>query len=271
MMGRGLPVFPIMIVKRKKSIRKRLEEVDRKLASGEGRRRDLYQSQRVPDPKTRGHFRSLSSYTTVQKHYTERRDTIMDNHPIIYDDTLKFETNYHEIKSSIQQRLQDSIDLYEFDDNSRQIQYPTEGPLVPNNNGKIPILILLSNPHPHSVRQGMFLSPNRAGKENPFWNTLRGTGYFRHADQITPSLMIENRYDSPFRIFIAVLLSFPSNFPHELPEIFGIEEYRKMIIAGKARIETLLMEHDIKNVICFGKTQFDIDGYGGSCRIRHNI
>jgi len=70
--------------------------------------------------------------------------------------------------------------------------------------------------------------------------------------------MIENGYESPFRIFIAVLLSFPSNFPHELPEIFGTHEYRKMIIAGKKKIEELLAQYDIKNVICFGKTQYDI-------------
>ena len=182
----------------------------------------------------------------------------MDKYSIVHAETLTVKTSYDSIKSNIQQKLQDYIDLYKFDDKSRQIQYPTEGPLVPNNNGKIPMLILLSNPHPHSVRQGMFLSPNRAGKENPFWNTLRGTGYFKHADQITPSLMIENRYDSPFRIFIAVLLSFPSNFPHELPEIFGMEEYRKMIITGKTKIGALLAKHDIKNTICFGKTQYDI-------------
>jgi len=182
----------------------------------------------------------------------------MDSHSIIYDDTLKFEVNYPDIKSNIRQKLHDSIDLYKFDDDSKQIQYRTEGPLVPNNNGRIPILILLSNPHPHSVRQEMFLSPNRVGKENPFWNTLRGTGYFKHSNQITPSLMIENRYESPFRIFIAVLLSFPSNFPHELPEIFGVGEYRKMIIAGKRKIEELLAKYDIRSVICFGKTQYDI-------------
>jgi len=182
----------------------------------------------------------------------------MDSQSIIWDDTLKFEANYSDIKSNIQQKLQDSIDLYKFDDTARQIRYCTEGPLVPNDNGKIPILILLSNPHPHSVRQGMFLSPNRVGKENPFWNTLRGTGYFKHSSQITPALMIENRYESPFRIFIAVLLSFPSNFPHELPKIFGVCEYRKMIIAGKRKIDELLAKHKIKNVICFGKTQYDI-------------
>lgn len=182
----------------------------------------------------------------------------MISHSIICDETLKFETNYHEVKSNIQQKLGDAIDLYKFDNNFKQIHYRTEGPLVPYENGKIPILILLSNPHPHSVRQGMFLSPNRVGVENPFWNTLRGTGYFKHSNQITPSLMIENRYESPFRIFIAVLLSFPSNFPHELPEILGVGQYRKMIIAGKRKIEELVAQHDIKSIICFGKTQYDI-------------
>jgi len=182
----------------------------------------------------------------------------MESQSIICDDTLKFEANYHNIKSNIQQILRDSLDLYKFDDTARQIRYRTEGPLVPNDNGKIPILMLLSNPHPHSVRQGMFLSPNRVGKENPFWNTLRDTGYFKHSNPITPALMIENRYESPFRIFIAVLLSFPSNFPHELPEIFGENEYRKMIISGKRKIEELLVKYGIKNVICFGKTQFDV-------------
>jgi hypothetical protein len=43
-------------------------------------------------------------------------------------------------------------DLYEFDDNCYQIKYKTEGPLIPENNSKLPVLILLSNPHPHSVK-----------------------------------------------------------------------------------------------------------------------
>jgi hypothetical protein len=189
---------------------------------------------------------------------SEEGAIIMDNHSIICDETLKFETNYYEIKSNIQQKLQDSVDLYKFDDNAKQIRYHTEGPLVPDNNGKIPILILLSNPHPHSVRQGMFLSRNRVGRENPFWSTLRGTGYFECSNPITLSLMIENRYESPFRIFIAVLLSFPSNFPNELPDIFGEGEYQKMVTTGKRKTEVLLTKHDIKNVICFGKTQYDI-------------
>ncbi|OPY18447.1 MAG: hypothetical protein A4E74_00580 [Syntrophus sp. PtaB.Bin075] len=182
----------------------------------------------------------------------------MDSYSLIHNETLIVKANYDSVKVKIQGKLHDYRDLFKFNDDTGQIRYPTEGPLIPHDNDRIPILILLSNPHPHSVRQGMFLSPNRIGNENPLWDTLRSTGYFNHTHRITPSLMIENKYDSPFRIFIAVLLSFPSNFPNELPEIFGREEYQKMIIAGKARIETLLKKHDIKNVICFGKTQYEI-------------
>ena len=182
----------------------------------------------------------------------------MGSSSIIYDEKLKIEIDYDRIKSNIQEELKEYLDLFKFDDNSRELSYRTEGPLIPHDNGKTPILLLLSNPHPHSVRQGMFLSPNRAGKENPFWNTLRGTGHFKHVNPITPSLMIKNQYNSPFRIFIAVLISFPSNFPHELTKIFGMNEYRRMIFSGQNKIQKMVTNHNIKNIICFGKTQYDI-------------
>jgi hypothetical protein len=84
-------------------------------------------------------------------------------------------------------------DLFEFDDHNRSIFYKTEDPLTPKNNSKTPILILLSNPHPHSVKQGMFLSPNRSGRENPFWGTLRESGYFEHTGLVDQDVMTENR------------------------------------------------------------------------------
>jgi hypothetical protein len=182
----------------------------------------------------------------------------MNSFSIIHENILTIATDYDRVKYNIQEHLKEWPELYVFDDANNQIRYKTEGPLIPEDNGKIPILILLSNPHPHSVRQGMFLSPNRIGRENPFWNTLGGTGYFKHSGQITPSLMIENRYESPFRIFIAVVLSFPTKSPDELPEIFGNHEYRKMLIAGKGKIEELIEKYNIRNVICFGKTQYNV-------------
>jgi hypothetical protein len=38
-------------------------------------------------------------------------------------------------------------------------------------------MLLFSNPHPHSVHQGMLLSPNTKGRENPFWETMRNAGW----------------------------------------------------------------------------------------------
>lgn len=38
-------------------------------------------------------------------------------------------------------------------------------------------MFLCSNPHPHSVKQGMFLSPNSKGQESLFWQVLRDSGW----------------------------------------------------------------------------------------------
>jgi hypothetical protein len=126
----------------------------------------------------------------------------MSSLSIIHENTITLEKNYYQVKSSIQEKLREWSDLYVFDDNKHQIIYKTEGPLIPEDNSKIPVLILLSNPHPHSVKQGMFLSPNRMGRGNPFWETLKNTGYFDYNGTIDAAVMIKNAYQSPFRFFM---------------------------------------------------------------------
>lgn len=168
--------------------------------------------------------------------------------------------NYHGIKMRIMDRLSDWSDLFAFDDLNHGISYETEAPLIPRDNSKTPVLILLSNPHPHSVKQGMFLSPNRSGRENPFWHTLRECGYFDHDYAVDQDVMVENKYRSPFRFFMAVLLSFPSEDPSHLKDIFGIRAYEEMLQEGKETIRRLLVKNEIRHVICFGKLQYDAIG-----------
>jgi hypothetical protein len=165
--------------------------------------------------------------------------------------------NYHGIKMRIMDRLSEWSDLIAFDDLNHSISYETEAPLIPQDNSKTPVLILLSNPHPHSVKQGMYLSPNRSGRENPFWQTLRESGYFDHDDAVDQDVMVENNYRSPFRFFMAVLLSFPSEDPSHLKDIFGIYEYEKMLWEGREDLKELLIQNDIRHVVCFGKLQYD--------------
>jgi hypothetical protein len=182
----------------------------------------------------------------------------MDTLSIIHEEIVTIERDYYQVKSVIQDKLREWSDLYVFDDLNHRIRYKTEGPLIPDDNSKIPVLILLSNPHPHSVKQGMFLSPNRIGRNNPFWDTLRYTGLFNYDGKINATAMIKNEYQSPFRFFMAVLFPFPTEDPKHLIDFFGKQEHEKMIEASKDSIKKLIVDHNIMNVICFGKTQYDI-------------
>jgi len=188
----------------------------------------------------------------------------MESLSIIHEKNLTIDKDYQQVKSNIQENLSEWSDLFVFDDKNNQIRYKTEGPLIPEDNSRIPVLILLSNPHPHSVKQGMFLSPNRIGRENPFWETLKGTGYFDYNGQIDAEVMIRNRYKSPFRFFMAVLLPFPSEDPSHLKELLGYNAYRKMYDQGRDSIHSMIMDHKIKNIICFGGLQYDAIAIGGS-------
>ena len=182
----------------------------------------------------------------------------MDTLSIIHEEIVTIERDYYQVKSVIQEKLNEWSDLYVFDDVNHQIRYKTEGPLIPEDNSKIPVLILLSNPHPHSVKQGMFLSPNRIGRENPFWETLRSSGHFDCNGVIDAAVMIKNRYQSSFRFFMGVLFPFPTEDPTHLIDFFGKEEYRKMVETSKDAIKKLIVDNNIMNVICFGKTQYNI-------------
>ena len=177
---------------------------------------------------------------------------------IIHTKTLIIENNYQLVKSQVQDKSKAWPEMFRFDDNLSQIHYETEGPLIPDDNGKKPVLILLSNPHPHSVKQGMILSPNRIGKENAFWETMRNSGFFKHENPIDAPMMIRNQYQSPFRFFMAVLLPFPTEYPDDLIDIFGNAGYIKMMNQGNEEIKSLIERNNIHHVICFGKTQYDV-------------
>ena len=197
----------------------------------------------------------VSSYSIADPNIGKHRK--MNQYSIIHTNILTVENNYQLVKSRIRDKLKAWPEMFRFDDTLKQIHYETEGPLIPEDNGKTSVLILLSNPHPHSVKQGMILSPNRNGKENAFWKTMRNTGFFKHEKAIDAPMMIRNQYQSPFRFFMAVLLPFPTEYPDDLIDIFGNAGYIKMMNQGKEEIKNLIEHNNIHHVICFGKTQYD--------------
>ncbi len=80
--------------------------------------------------------------------------------------------------------------LYDFNDEMKTLTYKSER-LIPNKyTGRPRVMLLFSNPHPLSVHQGMLLSPNTKGKENPFWETMRNAGWINFREETLNPLEI---------------------------------------------------------------------------------
>lgn len=99
--------------------------------------------------------------------------------------------------------------LCKFYPDEKRLEYCTERIYPSKHTGHIPILFLLSNPHPDSVRRGLFLSEPRS---KAFWQRLFESKHFRIRpsdeiniecwDESTPKrlgqLMVEDQYESDF-------------------------------------------------------------------------
>jgi hypothetical protein len=64
-------------------------------------------------------------------------------------------------------------------------------------------MLLFSNPHPHSVHQGMFLAPGIKGGEHPFWPVMEKAGWLpiakenRNPKQLA-DICLKANYQGPF-------------------------------------------------------------------------
>ena len=89
--------------------------------------------------------------------------------------------DYGDIRDRATQMLGNYMEydnLIKFNDIDRSVTFITER-LFPIKSSKRPkIMLLFSNPHPHSIQQGMFLSSNTKNRENLFWPTMRDAGWF---------------------------------------------------------------------------------------------
>ena len=95
--------------------------------------------------------------------------------------------------------------LISFDDVNRRVIFTSER-LIPVKRSKRPLVMLLfSNPHPHSIKQGMFLSPNTRNRENLFWPTMRDAGWFSISEakrdlEYLRNMFLRVTYSGPFEL-----------------------------------------------------------------------
>jgi hypothetical protein len=155
-------------------------------------------------------------------------------------------------------------DLYQFNDEKMTLTFKSERLVPTKYTGRPRVMLLFSNPHPHSVHQGMLLSPNTRGKENPFWETMRNAGWIDFKEETEDPLEIANlcfnvAYEGPFDFVFYPYYTFPTNYPNEIRKIFGKEYFNKVIKPeAKEEFKNTVQETRVEAVLAFNKEVFNL-------------
>jgi hypothetical protein len=178
---------------------------------------------------------------------------------------------YQGIKARATKKLGEYIgdsSLVEFQDVDKKVIFTTER-LSPIESTKRPhVMLLFSNPHPHSIQQGMFLSPNTKKRENLFWPCMRNAHWFsvaeseRRPDQLK-NIFLQVKYASPFELHFYCYYAFPTTLPSHIRAIFG-ERFFSQTIEPEAGADfrNTLKEAGIKAIVCFNKDIFNLVSEG---------
>ena len=181
--------------------------------------------------------------------------------------TYKIDGCYKEIKNRSRQLLgkYDYYDeLFEFNDLSKEITFSSERLIPKRSKQRTRVMLLFSNPHPHSVHQGMFLSGNTRGQESLFWPIMERAGLLPIAkENRSPESLIricmDLDYGGPFEFLFYCYYAFPTDYPQDIRKIFG-KEYFKLHIEPEAAAEfnKMIIENNVQKVITFNKGVFNL-------------
>jgi hypothetical protein len=155
-------------------------------------------------------------------------------------------------------------DLLTFNDLDRSVTFSTER-LIPTSATNRPrIMLLFSNPHPYSIHQGMFLSPNSIGRENPFWAAMEDAGWLSIPEKnLNPKqladICLKAKYRGPFELIFYCYYAFPTEDPKEISKIFGKEYFRQDIEPEAIdEFRKTIQETSVEAVVTFNKEIFNL-------------
>ena len=183
--------------------------------------------------------------------------------------------SYESIKERAIQVLDKHLrypELLTFNDLDRSVTFSTER-LIPTASTKRPrIMLLFSNPHPYSIHQGMFLSPNIRGRENLFWPVMgegdEGAGWLSIAEEDRnpkqlADICLNVNYLGPFELIFYCYYAFPTDLPEDIRRIFG-KTYFSQFIAPEAINEfwKIIQETSVDAVVTFNKGIFNLVSKG---------
>jgi hypothetical protein len=155
-------------------------------------------------------------------------------------------------------------DLISFNDSDRSVTFSSERLIPAASTNRPRVMLLFSNPHPYSVHQGMFLSPNTKGRENLFWSTMKDAGWIsiteeNHNPKQLADICLNSKYRGPFELIFYCYYAFPTNFPEDISRIFG-KEYFGQVIEPEAidEFRKTILETSVEAVVTFNKGIFNL-------------
>jgi len=155
-------------------------------------------------------------------------------------------------------------DLFTFNDLDRSVTFTIERLIPAATTHKPRVMLLFSNPHPNSVHQGMFLSPNTVGRENLFWPVMEDAGWLpipkenRNPKQLA-DICLNLKYSGPFELIFYCYYAFPTDFPEDISTIFGKEYFRKVIEPeAMDEFRKTIQETSVEAVVTFNKGIFNL-------------
>jgi hypothetical protein len=186
---------------------------------------------------------------------------------IIYQRTYQLHDTYKEIKSRAVKNLHNFLDypgLISFNDINKTITFLSERLIPITSTNRPRIMLLFSNPHPHSIYQGMFLSPSIKGHESLFWSTMRDAGWIKlPGEKYSPaqlaSICINVDFSGPFEFVFYCYYAFPTRYPEDILRIFGKEYFTRFLsLEAKEEFIKTLDETRIAAVVTFNKGIFNL-------------
>jgi len=186
---------------------------------------------------------------------------------IHFQSAYQLSNQYNVIKSRAPEILGDFLSdpyIYQFNDDDKTLTFTSERLIPKKQSGRKRVLLLFSNPHPHSLQWGMFLSPSITGRQNLFWAGMMDAGWFKLPDESPyprrlAEIFMNVEYDSPFEFLFYCYYSFPTRYPDHIEKLFG-KEYFKDVIEPEARdgFSRIIHEEKPEVVVTFNKSVFNL-------------
>jgi hypothetical protein len=186
---------------------------------------------------------------------------------IHFQTTYSLSHQYHAIKSRAPAILGDFLadtTVYHFNDLDRTLTFTSERLIPEVASGRQRILLLFSNPHPHSIQQGMFLSPSVKGGLSLFWSAMQDAGWFRLPEekpdpQRLAEIFLRLEYESPFELLFYCYYAFPTRYPEHIQKLFGKDFFKEVIEPEASQAFSRIIQNEQPAaVVTFNKSIFNL-------------